>query len=185
MKRIMFRFLPIAFFLLSTAPAFSQEQDHSFTSNDWLVQTGIGFISNGFDGTMSVPPIDMSIERAISDNLAVGAYAGYAQYHDVIGQFNGDYGLDYGYMLIGISLSDHFNPDSPNLDLYGRVYLGYAIVSASSFGLGSENFGTQSDFATYGGFFGATYYLSHGFGLNGEVGYGNTAVIRVGLSFRL
>ncbi len=184
MKKIAFGAFTLSLFLLTTTPVFSQGQEHSFTSNDWLVQTGVGFIANGFDGTMSVPPIDISIERAVSDNLAIGAYAGYAQYHDVIGRFNGDYGLDYGYTLIGASLSNHFNPDSPNLDLYGRVYLGYAIVSASSFGLGSENFGTQSDFATYGGFFGATYYLSHGFGLNGEVGYGNTALIRAGLSFR-
>lgn len=185
MKRITFSFLPMVLFLFTTAPAFSQEQEHSFTSSDWLVQTGIGFASNGFEGTMSVPPIDISIERAISDNLAVGVYAGYAKYHNVLGQFEGDYGIDYGYTLIGASLSDHFNSDSPTLDLYGRVYLGYAIISASSFGLGEGEFGTQSDLATYGGFFGATYYLSHGFGLNGEVGYGNTAVIRVGLSFRL
>ena len=178
--------LPFCILLITSSSVLSQEKQKSFSSNDWIVQTGVGFISNGFDGTMKVPPVDISIERAIDDNLAIGAYVGYAQYHDVISSlFGQDFGFDYGYTLIGASLSDHFNPDSPDLDLYGRVFVGYAIVSASTFGLDQFNASVQGDFAVYGGYFGATIYLSPGFGLNGEVGYGNTAVIRAGLSFRL
>lgn len=188
MKSATFAFFSFCIFLITTSSVFSQEKQQSFTSNDWLIQTGVGFVSNGFEGTMKTPPIDISIERAIDDNLAVGAYVGYAKYHDVMfpagALFNEDVGFDYGYTLIGGSLSDHFNPDSPNLDLYGRVYLGYAIVSASTIGLDQFNGSAQSGFAVYGGYFGATVYLSPGFGLNGEVGYGNTSVIRAGLSFR-
>jgi len=167
--------------ILLTQSGFSQKKERSFSAGDWIVQTGVGFIGNGFEGTMKVPPVNVAIEKAISEDIALGAYVGYAKYHNVIVN---DAGYDYGYTLIGASLSDHFNADSPDLDLYGRAYLGYTVVSASTFGLGSLNVSAQASFFGYGGYVGATYYLSHGFGLNGELGYGNTALVRVGLSLR-
>lgn len=184
MKRTAIAFCSACILFIAAPSAFPQQTQKSFSSDDWILQTAVGFAGNGFEGEMKVPPLDVTLERAIDENLAVGGYLGYASYHDVLGNIGGDYGFDYGYTLIGASLSDHFTPESPDIDLYGRVYVGYAIVGYSTFGLGQFNASSQSSFAVYGGYFGATLYLSPGFGLNGEVGYGNTAVVRAGLAFR-
>ncbi|MDH7605312.1 MAG: hypothetical protein QHH13_10455 [Melioribacter sp.] len=175
--------------LVITFSSLSAQSEQSYSSYDWIIQTGVGFIANDFEGDMKVPPVDIAIEKVINEKIAVGAYIGYASYHDVIypaGQlFSKDIGYNYGYTLIGGSISNHFKEISADLDLYARVYLGYALVSASTFGLGKLDSKAQSSFAVYGGYVGATIYLMPGFGLNGEVGYGNTSIIRVGLSFRM
>lgn len=188
MKVKNFIYLTITFILFSNIQLISQTQNQSFSPNNWIIQSGVGFVSNGLKGDMEIPPINVAIEKGINETMAIGAYIGYAKFRYVAYKagyiFSQDVGFDYGYTIIAGSISNHFSSDSPELDLYGRVYLGYVLVSASTFGLGSFNGSAQENFAAYGAYLGATYYLTSGFGINGEVGYGNVAIIRVGLSLK-
>lgn len=150
----------------------------------------IGFIANGFEGDMEFPPTNVAIEKVLNENFAIGLFAGYAKYHDVLfpaGSYSAkDIGLNYGYTLIGGSISKHFQGISSDIDLYGRIYLEYALVSASTFGFTSiSNVSQQSDFAIYGGYMGIILYIAPFWGINGEVGYGNTSIIRIGILIRI
>lgn len=171
--------------LVPTTVLFAQKPAKTFQKGIWLAQGSVGFVSGGLYGDPKVPPINFVLEYAADNERAYGFFGGYASSRAVVFKVSGqDWGYDYSYLILAGSASYHFDVDMKNVDGYGRAYLGYAILSSSTFGP-SGNYGAASEsFAVYGAYVGGTYYLSPQFGVQGEIGYGNIAVLRFGITLK-
>lgn len=154
-----------------------------------VLQGGAGLGLVGLYGNISVPPISVSLDYGMSKELSVGVYAGYSSSKDTIIKasppiFEEDAGIKYGYTILGVRGSYHFNLENKKIDAYGTVMLGYNIVSASIFGLGEGLLEAKGSFAAFGGSLGIRYFVAPKIALFAEGGYG-IEYIRAGLSFKL
>jgi|YNPMSStandDraft_1061717.scaffolds.fasta_scaffold90355_2 hypothetical protein len=164
---------------------FAQKSERPFRQGIWIAQGSVGFISGGLYGDVKVPPMNFVLEYAANNEYAYGFFGGYASSRVVVYRvFGEDWGFDYNYLILAGSASYHFEVDMKNVDGYGRVFLGYAILSASTFGPPGNYGSANASFAVYGAYVGATYYLTPQFGVQGEVGYGNIAVLRFGITLK-
>jgi hypothetical protein len=168
----------VALFIFAST-SFAQKPDKPFQKGIWLAQGSVGFVSGGLYGDVKVPPINFVLEHAIDNEWAVGFFGGYGSSREE----GINWGFEYSYAILAGSASYHFEVDMKNLDPYGRVFAGYVIVSASVFG-SNTSVSAKGSFAGYGGYVGATYYLSPQFGVQGEVGYGNIAIVRFGVTLK-
>jgi hypothetical protein len=175
-----------ACFLLLT-PAYSQNVHEKGTV---VLQGGAGLGLVGLYGTISVPPISVSLDYGMTNEISVGVYAGYSSSKETLFEamppyLPEDVGLKYGYTLIGVRGSYHFNLENKKIDAYGTAMFGYNIVSASSFGLGQfGELATKGSYAAFGASLGIRYFFTPKIALFGEAGYG-VEYIRAGLSFKL
>jgi len=167
-----------------TSFGFAQKAERPFQQGQWIGQASVGLASGGLYGDVKVPPMNFVLEYATTDEWGVGFFGGYASSRNVLGTiFGEDYGFEYSYLILAGSVSYHFDADMKNVDAYGRAFLGYVFVSASD--LGGQTIGSAGgSFAGYGSYIGATYYLAPGFGVQGEVGYGNMAILRFGVTLK-
>jgi hypothetical protein len=183
MNRAITLILVISLFL-STSNSFAQKSKKPFHQGVWLAQVNIGLIS-GFYGNVIVPPINFAIEKAHNNEFAYGLFGGYASSRDEYTFLGEKYGWEYSYFILAGSVSYHPDIDVKNVDVYGRAFLGYVFVSESSFGTYYYTVTARGSFATYGTYVGVTYFLSPKFGVQGEVGYGNIAILRFGITLLL
>lgn len=132
------------------------------------VGVGLGF-TYGL-GNTAVPPIALSADYGITENIAVGGYLGYASStEDILG-----YEWKYSYTIIGARGTYHLDR-SDNLDLYGGALLGYVVgkVTLES----DQELSPLFTEPTVGGvgysfFVGGRYMFSEKVGAFGELGYG-------------
>lgn len=168
-------------------------QESMFNLGDQVVNVGIGLGSVYGIGTYyktTVPPISISYEKAIVDEIlekgviGVGAYAGYTSYkwHYVYSTY--DYGWRYTNIILGARGNFHY-PLLDKLDTYAGVLLGYNIVISSSFGTtGTYDYSPDSGRIAFAGYLGGRYYFSDKFSGFAELGYG-IAYLTVGLGIKL
>ncbi len=166
-------------------------QESSFNLNDIAVNFGIGLGSSygfGLYTSTKIPPISISIEKGIMDEvlekgvIGVGAYAGFTSYsyHYVFSTY--DYGWNYTNIIVGVRGSFHY-PVLDDFDTYAGLLLGYNIRLASSFGTASTG-GPDGGSIAYSGFVGGRYYVSDKFAIFGEFGWG-ISILTLGLGVKL
>lgn len=185
-KRVKKSFLCLTVCVLLFAPVMAQNLHEKGTM---VMQGSAGIGMVGIYGSASVPPLALSFDYGISKEVSVGIYAGYASSKETYIKaappiLNEDAGIKYGYTIIGIRGSYHFDLNNPKIDAYGTVIYAYNIVSASIFGLGEGLPEAKGGFSNIGASLGIRYYISPNIALFGEGGYG-VEYLRVGLAFKL
>ena len=150
--------------------------DVSFDKSTSYLHAGIGFGGGFYSGTITLPPISVSYEKAVTENISVGAIVGYSSSKYVY--FTTDE-YKYTYILIGARGNYHF-ATSEKFDPYAGVTLGYNIVSVTAPGSGG-NYNAKGSALLAGGQLGANYYFSSNLGAFAELGYG-IGILTIGIS---
>ena len=174
MKKIVTLFV-IAFLSLSQLIA----QTSTFEKGDKAINIGIGIGStlySGFGNKSTVPPLSVSYEAAILDNIfdkgtiGVGGYLGYQSYKwESYG-----YGWKYSNLILGARGAFHY-PLADKLDTYVGLMAGFNIASSKWIGAGTQTFAHSSAGGLVGSLYvGGRYYFTKFFGVMGEIGYGIT-----------
>lgn len=185
MKRFIITIFAAALFL----PAL-KSQESTFNKGDKVVNIGIGLGSTLYTGsyyTSTVPPLSVSFEQGVKDNifdkgvLGVGGYLGYSSYKYKIM----DWGYKYSDIIIGARGVFHY-PLLAKLDTYTGLMLGYEILTNKEFG----DWGDGSPYkAASGGiawswYVGGRYYFTDKFAAMAELGYG-ISYLTLGVSIKL
>jgi hypothetical protein len=188
MKKL-FTFMLVALLSIPVVRA----QESMFNLGDKVVNIGIGLGSTLYSGSWyktTIPPISLSFEQAILDDIlengvvGVGAYVGFSSYkwHYVYSTY--DYGYKYTNIVIGARGNFHY-PLVDKLDTYLGVLLGYNIVTSSEFGtIGVYDYSPNSGRVAIAGYVGARYYFSDSFSAFAELGYG-ISYLTLGIGIRL
>ncbi len=177
----------LASFLFAT---FLSAQDMKFAKGDKVVNLGIGLRSALYSGTYyksSVPPVSISFEKGVVDNIlekgviGIGGYLGYSAYKwDYLG-----WGYKYSNIIIGARGSLHY-PLIDKFDTYAGILIGYNIASAKEFGTNSSgfNYSSSSGGLVWSGYIGGRYYFTDKFAVMLELGSGITYV-NLGIALKL
>ncbi|MGB1031299.1 MAG: hypothetical protein ACPGWM_01730 [Flavobacteriales bacterium] len=144
-----------------------------------LANAGVGLGFTYGIGNTAIPPIALSADYGVTDNIAIGGYLGYAAAkEEILG-----YEWKYSYTIIGARGTYHLDR-SDDLDLYGGALLGYVIgkVTLES----DQELGPLFVEPTVGGvgysfFVGGRYMFSEKVGAFGELGYG-ISLLTLGLT---
>ena len=168
-------------------------QQSMFNLGDQVVNIGIGLGSvyaTGLYSSTTIPPISISYEKAIVDDIlekgviGVGGYVGYTSYKWHYIYSGWDYGWKYTNIIIGARGSFHY-PVLDNLDTYAGLLLGYNLVISKEFGdIGIYDYSPDHGSIAYSGFVGARYYFADKFAAFAELGYG-IAYLTLGVAIRL
>ena|ERR1035437_856302 len=156
-----------------------KESAVSFDKSTSYLHFGVGFGGGFYAGTVTLPPISASYEKAVTENISVGAIVGYSS-----SKYN-YFGTDefkYTYILIGARGNYHF-ATTEKFDPYVGATLGYNVVSVSAPSSGS-NYIAKGSALLFGAQLGANYYFSPKFGAFAELGYG-IGILTIGLTAKL
>lgn len=162
-----------------TTAAWSQS---TFGEGALLGNAGIGLGFTYGAGTTAVPPVAISADYGITEEIGIGGYVGYASAKESIL----NYDWKYSYTIIGARGTYHFKTDE-KLDLYGGALLGYVVGSVK---LESDNeLSPLIAEPTVGGFAwsffaGGRYMFNEKIGAYGELGYG-ISVLTLGVTAKL
>lgn len=162
-----------------------------FEEGDMVANFGIGiggFYANGSGYSTKIPPIDLSGEFFIMENLSVGGFIGgsKSEYNYKIPRY-GDYEtISYSYFNIGALGNYHFvNEDKFNV--YAGARLGYVNLSldydADEIGDGIDDLDARGSGVLLGAHVGGRYFFTDAFAANAELGYG-IAVLKIGVSYK-
>lgn len=153
-----------------------KNSDVSFDKNTSFLHFGVGFGGGFYTGTVTLPPISVSYEKAVTDKISVGGIVGYSssKYSYLTAE-----DFKYTYILIGARGNYHF-ATSEKFDPYAGVTLGYNIVSASE-PSGEYSYKAKASALLAGVQIGANYYFSSNLGAFAELGYG-IGILTIGLS---
>jgi len=154
--------------------------------NNLNLGIGIGSVLGGTGYSTTTPPLSVSYERGIVDNLfddkstlGIGAYLGYSANKSNYG----GYGFKYSYTIIGARGALHYQLVD-KLDTYGGLMLGYNVVSNSTYGnWGNTVASASGSVLSWSLFIGGRYYFTDNIGAFAELGYG-IAVLQLGVSFK-
>ena len=154
----------------------------TFDKSTSFLHAGIGFGGGFYSGSITLPPISLSYEKAVTDKISVGGIVGYSssQYHYGFG--GSSYKWKYSYLLIGARGNYHF-ATTEKFDPYAGLTLGYNIVSVKS-PRQVQNYSAKGSALLFGGQLGANYYFSSNTGAFAELGYG-IGILTIGLTARL
>lgn len=173
--------------------AFTQLNAQVYTKGQQDLHLGVGlgstFYGSGYRTVL--PPLNVSYEKGITENIGVGAYAGYASSRYNYNGFNNyDYHWTYNYIILGARGAYHYDLfKNPKLDTYGGLMLGFTIAKAkfhSNDPLYDESLYSSpgSGGLTWSGFLGARYQFKENLGAYAELGYG-VSVLNLGLRMKL
>jgi len=187
MKKLSF-FKVLVVFLFCALFSGGLNAQNVFSKGDQNVNLGIGIgtVLGGSGYTTTLPPLSISYEYGIKDelfdeksSLGIGAYLGYASNKYEIG----GYGWKYNYTIFGVRGALHYQLVD-KLDTYGGLMLGYDNVSSKWSG-GQSTVGTAAAVSGLGWslFIGGRYYFSDNIGAFAELGYG-IAYLQLGVSFK-
>ena len=169
--------------------AFTQLNAQMYSKGQQDLHLGVGlgtFYGSGYHTVL--PPLNISYEKGITENIGVGAYAGYSS-----SRYNysfSDYHWTYNYIILGARGAYHYDLfKNPKLDTYGGIMLGFTIAKAK---FHSDNpLYKESDYTspssgglTWSGFLGARYQFKENLGAYAELGYG-VAVLNLGVRLKL
>lgn len=185
MKRI----TAIIFLAIFSIPVI-RAQESMFTIDDQVLNVGIGIGSVYAFGsyyTTTVPPLSISFEKAVVDDIleegviGVGAYAGFTSYRWTY--FTADYGYKYSNIILGARGNFHY-PLVDKLDTYVGVLLGYNISISSTWGPWGGDTSPDSGGIAFAGYLGGRYYFSDQFSAFAELGYG-ISYLTLGVGIKL
>jgi hypothetical protein len=148
-----------------------------------MVDAGIGLTANGSTyGTISIPPIFVNVEYALSANLpiSVGGFAAFYQYNKRV---IGDSGWQYTFFTLGGRADWHWGFDINWLDLYSGMWIGYNVFSADWVGGGSGSTAPSYGGIGFGFQVGSHFYFKDNIGLVLESGYPFALKIGAALKF--
>lgn len=149
----------------------------AFDKSTSYLHFGVGFGGGFYTGTVTLPPISISYEKAVSDKISVGGILGYSS--SKYSYFN-DESYKYTYFLIGARGNYHF-ATSEKLDPYVGATLGYNIISVTAPSSQSSDYTAKGSSLLFGAQIGANYYFSPNLGAFAELGYG-IGILTIGLS---
>ncbi|MCK5051893.1 MAG: hypothetical protein KAS53_09230 [Candidatus Cloacimonetes bacterium] len=153
-----------------------------FQPGEKIVQGGLGFGMMGLYGDIVIPPISFSVDIAKEIEgypISFGGLIGIAKSeHDWVYYDN----WTYTYFVLGARAAYHLKLESPKIDPYGGLMLGYNIVSFS----GDEVFGYSAgtSYLMYGFYGGARYFFNPKMAVYAELGYG-FGYLNLGISYKL
>ena len=170
-------------FSVTVASAQMVEKDSKF------LNLGVGFGTAIYSGSLynlQVPPVSVSFEYVIKDNLfddksslGVGGYLGYLAY-----KYNyQDYGWKYSSIVIGPRGYLHYS-FIDKLDTYTGILLGYNILSSKYFGPYYAGVSAASGGLTASWFLGGRYFFNDNIAGMLELGYG-VSYLNIGVCFKL
>ena len=178
----------------------------SLSKEDNLINLsfGVGNLVRPQGFTTLLPPTVFQYERAITEQITIGGYLGYAAstfedegfYTVPYSPYNSEY-QKYVWnsknILFGIKGAYHFGEllnTTKRLDPYSGISLGYnAITTSLRQKVGSSDLQPKlspnpSSRFMFGFFIGARYYVNEKVALFGELGY-STAVLQLGISLKV
>jgi hypothetical protein len=149
-----------------------------FSKGDNILNLGVGIGSTlgGSGGSMGIPPLSVSYERGIIDqlfddksSLGLGAYLGYASHKWT--------GYTWSYTIFGVRGSVHYQLVD-KLDTYGGLMLGYNSASVSG-----DWVGASASEMLWSLYIGGRYYFKENIAAFAELGYG-IAYLQLGVSLK-
>lgn len=189
MKKL-FAIAVVALFTLSTI----QAQESEFNLGDKVISLGLGIGNTLYSASsyysMGVPPISLSYEQAIKEDVLENGVIGIVgtigftsyKYRYTFSTF--DYGWNYSNIYFGAGGSFHY-PLLDKLDTYAALMLGYNIATVKDYGnIPGDDFSSSAGGFRFAGFVGARYYFNDQFAAFAQVGYG-IAYLTFGVSIRL
>lgn len=172
--------------------AFTQLNAQMYTKGQQDLHLGVGlgttFYGSGYRTVL--PPLNVSYEKGITDNIGVGGYLGYASSRYNYDVLNLRYHWTYTYIIVGARAAYHYDLfENPKLDTYGGAMLGFAIAKSKFHSddplLNEDNYTSPSSGGlTWSGFLGARYQFKEKLGAYAELGYG-VSVLNLGLRLKL
>lgn len=185
MKRLIITSIAAMLFLM---PGIGQES--LFMNGEKVVNIGIGLGSSLYTGTYftgTIPPLSVSFEKGIVDNIlekgviGVGGYLGYSSYkYEYM-----DWGYKYSDIIVGARGSFHY-PLLEKLDTYTGLLAGYEIITHREFGSYSSGtpIGAANGGIVWSWYIGGRYYFSEKMAAMAELGYG-ISYLTLGISMKL
>jgi len=179
---------------------------NTFEKGQVDINIGIGLLANGYyytRGWRTSPPLNISIEKAITTNVSLGAYLAYVRssyrtsadyiYKDnnniwVNAHYNDKHTVTYGVFGLrgAFHLAEYIQVE--NLDVYAGAMLGYSFAKYKW--TTDNNNGRVNSYSSsgYGGVVGAfyaggRYRFTEKFGVYAEFGYG-LAYGNIGVNFK-
>lgn len=162
------------FLLIPCAFSFAQE---STPEKSLIINTGVGIAPTflGAGVNVGVPPIGVSVEYMVTEEIGVGGYLGFTSFNsDFLG-----FRLKGSYLILGVRGSYHVELDNPKWRPYAGGFLGYLILGGDV----SIDDGSSSVFG-YSIHGGIRYLISEQVGVFGELGYG-LSILQIGATFQL
>ena len=144
-----------------------------------------------------IPPVGLSYEYAVQDNITVGAFGAYSTQQLIMKSTDpydssNDFTMttDLKYTFFGGLANYHFNfIDNKNFDVYAGVLLGYLSFSGDVSTSGDSSFPTNllsTDISgmVFGGQFGTRYFFSNNLAAHLILGYG-VSYVNLGITYKL
>lgn len=166
-----------------------------FRKGDLVFNLGVGIGNTLYSGSgfkMTVPPLSLSGDYAVVDNLingnngsiTVGGYLAYTANKQEFLTGTQKYGFRYSDLIIGVRGAFHYQ-FVRNLDTYAGLMIGYDIASAKQYGtwIGTP-VNASASAVSFGGYIGARYFFSPKFGVFAELGYG-IAYLTLGVTYKI
>lgn len=124
--------------------------------------------------------VNLNLNYRISKHFSVGGYFAYMSGKSVFDSSKGSATPTYFYGLNGYyHISPYFiTNESPKLDVYVKGTVGLSKLKPQAYITGYP-----PDF-TWGAYVGVAYYPWKRLGFFGEIGYGNTSIGQLGVSFK-
>ncbi|TNE26932.1 MAG: hypothetical protein EP346_13490 [Bacteroidetes bacterium] len=166
--------------MLLTSNLVSAQRRRGFAEGQSDLNLGIGFVTFGLKGDVTVPPVSISYEYGISDNIGVGLFAVYTASSFDFGASFGVTGapeIQYTYGMFAARGSYHFKL-LKGLDTYAGLMVGYNKVTVD---YDKDDFNGMSPSLDlsgiiYGFHAGGRYHFTKNLGAFLEIGYGVSAV---------
>jgi len=184
MKKIL-----LAILLLAAMHSVSMAQSSAYSSDDNLLNLGIGvgtpFFGSGYSASIPVNPT-ISYEKGITDAISVGAAASYARSSYSFSGFDSSapYTIKETAIYVGARASYHLGgllDLGSDVDLYGGISAGYVIVNVSD---NQGGFAATASGAGYGLFAGGKYFFAPSVGVYAQIGYESLSYLNVGVAFK-
>ena len=156
----------------------------AYNKGEISLNAGIGFVNFLTSDQTETPPLSVTVDYGLSDEVSLGFYLGYASssvsnynyrstnYYPYYYSYNST--STTSYLIIGARGIYHFGTTG-KFDPYGGAMLGYNNISG--------DYGSISGFI-FTPFLGTHYYFSKKFGVFGELGYG-VALITLGATIKI
>jgi hypothetical protein len=168
-------------------------QQSTFEKGNHVANLGIGLGNALYTGggyTSKIPPISVSYEVGVIDNVAekgvigIGGYLGYTSAKYSWGYFGYNYEWKYTNIVLGVRGAFHY-PLVDKLDTYGGLMLGYDIAKVSEpSGYSGTGYSALGSHVILPGFVGARYYFTDKISGFGELGWG-IAYLTIGVSLKI
>ncbi|MBK5213585.1 MAG: outer membrane beta-barrel protein [Flavobacteriaceae bacterium] len=163
-----------------------------FEEGDIVANFGVGvggYYAMGSGYSTKIPPIELSGEYFVMENLSVGGFIGgsKSEYELKVPGYNDYETLSYTYFNIGLMGNYHF-VNQEKFDVYAGARLGYVNLSLKydedEFKHGEvDALSARGSGVLAGAHVGGRYFFTNAFAANAELGYG-VAILKVGISLK-